>query len=186
MSKKKKHKPEALVQKQPPQSPMFVRVERTLEVTVPDDISLENLSTIYRLEGMRIGMETLMQLPVKFREAVINGTIPRQVDTIKFIGLFRRAIADGLQNIINQIDVIKSDLEKVVGFKAGLQSAEDLVPDTFIRIVRIPDAHDGGFYVELGSELNGKGETVQAALRNMITKIDAKEGIPVTSQPPSA
>ena len=183
MSKKKKHKPNIPVQKPPPQNPLFIRVERTLEVKVPDDISLENLSTIYRLEGMRLGMETLMQLPVKFREAVVNGTIPRQVDTIKFIGLFRRAIADGLQNIINQIDVIKSDLEKIAGFKAGLQDAEDLVPDTFIRIVRVPDAHDGGFYVELGSEINGRGKTIQEALRDLVVKIDTKEGTGVTSRP---
>jgi hypothetical protein len=177
--KKNKKKPETPVQ-QPKQSPVFIRVERTLEVTVPDDISLENLATVYRLEGMRLGMETLMQLPATFRESVIQGKIPKQVETIKFIGLFRRAIADGLLNIVNQVDVIKSDLEKAIGFKADPKDANDLVPDAFIRVVRIPDAHDGGFYVEMDSETHGRGKTILAALKDLVAKVEKNEQMMAT------
>ena len=179
MFKKRKKKLEPPTQ-QPKQSPVFIRVERTLEVTVPDNISLEDLSTVYRLEGMRIGMETLMQLPKTFREYVIKGEIPRQVDTIKFIGLFRRAMADGLQNIINQIDVIKADLEKAVGFKVDPKDANDLIPDAFIRVVRVPDAHGGGFYIEMDSETNSRGKTMLAALKDLVAKVEKNEQMMIT------
>jgi hypothetical protein len=151
-------------------NPVFVRIERVLEVKVPDHIDLQGLANVYRLDGIQLGMKTLEVLPEKFREAVIQGKIPRQVDTIKFIGAFRRAIVDNLIQVMNQAEAVKHELEKTVGFQADPVSAKDLMPDMFIRVVRIPDVNGGGFYAEMDSEIHGRGLTMIAALKDLISK----------------
>ena len=100
MSKKKK-KPGVPTPPRPAPNQTIVRIERVLDVKVPEHIDLQALANVYRLEGIQMGMKTLMVLPEKFRDAVINENIPRQVDTIKFIGAFRRAIVDNLTQVVN-------------------------------------------------------------------------------------
>lgn len=177
MSKKKK-KPGIPTPPRPAPNQTIVRIERVLDVKVPEHVDLQALANVYRLEGIQMGMKTLMVLPEKFRDAVINENIPRQVDTIKFIGAFRRAIVDNLAQVMNQADAVKAALEKTVGFQADPVSANDLMPDMFIRVVRVPDANGGGFYVELDSETNGHGKSLGAALSSLATKITPPEDPP--------
>lgn len=148
------------------------KIERILHVTVPEQMNLEKLAEYYRLDGMKIGIETLMQLPEQFRASVINGNIPQQVETIKFIGSFRRAMRAGFEQVLDKIDAMKAEIEKITGFEQQTVSANDLIPDQFIRIVRIPDSEGGGFGAEFDFDIRGGGQTIIDALKDLVAMME--------------
>lgn len=148
------------------------KIERVLHVTVPEQINLEKLAEYYRLDGMKIGIATLLQLPEQFRASVVNGSIPQQVDTIKFIGSFRRAMSAGFEQVLDKIDAMKAEIEKITGFEQQPVSANDLIPDQFVRIVRIPDSEGGGFGAEFDFDIRGKGPTIIDALKDLVAMME--------------
>lgn len=155
----------------PPPVVNVTRVERILKISVPEQMDIENLENYYRLEGMKIGIETLMQLPDQFRQAVLNGSIPREHDTIKFIGVFRRAMKAGFDQVFNKIDAMKAEIEKKVGFEQKVVTANDILPDQYVRIVRIPDSEGGGFCTEFDSDIRGFGMSVSKSLNELAKNI---------------
>jgi len=182
MKKKSKKKHKIKVPKAVPRPPRVfnvTKIERVMNVTVPEHMSLEQLANYYRLDGMKMGIETLLHLPTQFRESVIKGEIPQKVETIRFIGMFRRAMKAGFDQVINKIDATKADIERITGFEQKETNPDDLIPDQFVRIIRVPDSEGGGFGAEFDSEIRGIGPTVETALEDLVNVLKALGSEPI-------
>lgn len=144
------------------------RVNRVIQPKVPDDIDLTKLAEMYRMEGMKTGVMLITMLPQKLIDAVVQGDIPKHIDTIPLLNMVRKGIESAHQSAVDKLEKLQADLEELVGYEP-IDEEKLAVPDVFIRLITIPEEEGGGFCAELNHNTRGIGATVTDALDNLVS-----------------
>lgn len=142
------------------------RVKRVIEVKAPDDIDLDKLAEMYRMEGMKTGVQLINMMPQQLIDAVVRGDIPKHVDTIVLLKQIKEGIESAHRSAVDRLEKLQADLENLVGYKP--MDEEALVEsDVFVRLITIPEEEGGGFCAELDPRHRGVGKTRREALQHL-------------------
>jgi len=147
------------------------RVKRLIEPKVPDDINLELLSDLYRIEGMALGISMMTMLPAKLIDGVSIGKIPTMVETIPFLKMIKEGLQGGHREAIDKLESLEIDIESLVGY-TPLDEEKLATSDRFVRIITIPEDQGSGFCVELDPGCRGVGTTPGSAMAALAEMID--------------
>jgi hypothetical protein len=150
------------------------RVKRVIEVKAPDDIDLDKLAEMYRMEGMKIGVQLISMMPQQLIDAVVRGDIPKHVDTISLLKQIKEGIESAHRSAIDRLEKLQVDLENLVGYQPMNEEAIT-EPDVFVRLITIPEEEGGGFCAELDPQHRGVEKTKSGALKNLASLL-AEEG----------
>jgi hypothetical protein len=90
------------------------RIKRVLQPKVPDDIDLEKLAELYRLEGIRKGIQLVTMMPQQLIDAVVRGDMPTHVETIVLLKKIKEGIESGHREALDHLEKMQTDLESLV------------------------------------------------------------------------
>ena len=156
------------------------RVQRIVEPKVPDNINLEELAKVYRLEGVVYGVSLCTTIPEKLIKNTQKGNIPTHMETIPLL----KMIQEGLQSVhrisIDTLEALEVGIESLVGY-TPIDEEELASSDVFVRIITIPKEQGGGFCAELNPNCRSVGATPQNALESLSVIINEHLGDSSTS-----
>ena len=147
------------------------RVKRVIEVKAPEDIDLDKLAEMYRMEGMKTGVQLITMMPQQLIDAVVRGDIPTHVETIVLLKQIKEGIESAHRSAIDRLEKLQVDLENVVGYKP-LDEESLAKTDIFVRLITIPEEEGGGFCAELDPQHRGIGKTESEALKHLASLME--------------
>lgn len=151
------------------------RIKRILRPNVPEDINMAKLAELYRMEGMRTGIEVTLTMPQQLIDAVVRGDMPKKVETMLLLKKIKEGIEKAHRGTFDQVEKMQADLESLIGYEPSDDDALTQ-PDEFIRIIEIPEEEGGGFCAEMDPAHRGIGDTKSAALEHLAALL--AEGAP--------
>jgi len=169
-------KRQASARAQPEEMPKVVLrpTMRKIEVTAPDQINLQRLAVLYRLEGMKLGLQIACGLPDGVLERVNSGEVPAKINTKKLLTMIGEGLRSALRGATGKLDKLHETIEQLSGYVPTDEQTEKelLSPDLLVRLVNIPEEDGGGWMAELDPGCRDDGETPGEALGHLAKWID--------------
>ena len=150
------------------------RVKRVIEVKAPEDIDLDKLAEMYRIEGMKTGVQLITMMPQQLIDAVVRGDMPKHVDTIVLLKQIKEGIESAHRSAVDRLEKLQVDLENLVGYQP-LDEEALAQPDVFVRLITVPEEEGGGFCAELDPQHRGVGQTKSEALTHLASLLTEEE-----------
>ena len=158
--------------KAPEKPPIQIkRIQRVIQAKVPDDMSLKQLSELYRYEGMHLGMKIAVGLPEGLIDQVSIGEMPTKVETVKLCRMIGQGLRAALRKTLAHLETLQADIEDVAGYVPA-DDEENIVPDDFVRLITLPEEEGGGICAELDPARRGVGESPAEALRDLADALE--------------
>jgi hypothetical protein len=157
------------------------RIERKIEPRVPDDLNLEELAKVYRLEGIATGIRVALGVPDGLLAQLGRRRLATQMPTRQALGLFRSGLHDVLRKATDVAEAHREQVEKMTGYVRPA-AEEEAIADEFVRLIPLPTEQGGGWAAETADGRRGIGTTRSAALLDLAKEQAAHEAATAEAQ----